>query len=352
MKFLGKGTFNQVLLEKDGKTAIRIAELRNPSILKHLEKSEKVVKEIESANLSPSIFKILEDGIVYDVLPEEFGISDESPNQWFVQKIEYLPFKFKKITYDDMFFLLWFFSYTSTEYGFVHKDVKANNILLRDYGRNVTFKFKYYNLTYKITTSLVPVVMDYDHSSTKDLTFQIFAGTISYAPPETLLQKLCGIEIPMYNYGYDWWSLGIMICYKYIFPKVKIDQNLVDQYVEYNLNIFDHLDDPDLVTDIVTTILRISIIKNAISKTFHGPEYLEIFEEFYTVQNLTFINKAIKISNVNNFNIPSGLYPIVQRLLSWTAEQRTFNRNPWRYLEKFYKSVDDNFVADFTYEKK
>lgn len=354
MKFLGKGTFNQVLLDDDGKTAIRIAELKHPLIKEDLEKSETIVKLLGKQNMTPSIFEIVEEGIIYDVLPEEFGISDETTYQWFVQKIEYLPFKFEVITYDYMFFLIWFFSFASTQFGFVHKDVKPNNILVRDYGKNVTFKFRYMDKTYRIDTSLVPVVMDFDYSSFTDTPRQKFAGTISYAPPETILRKLCGMPDVPNDYGYDWWGLGIMVCYKHLPKPIRKNQIVIDEYIEHNLDIFDYLD-LDLVTSIAMTMINITLIKNALSKTFLPPYYeKEGFNIFYNQKNIKFLNRFIKDANLgeDDIQIPVELRPIVKQLLSWTADERTFDRNPWKYLEKFYGSVRDDFFADFTYEKK
>lgn len=352
MKLLGQGTYNSVYLDKNG-DAIRVAEITEPKILENLLKAQAIVNLIYNTEMTPSIFKIIEDGNVLDTLPPEFGIY-KGKNKFFIQKIEYLPYEFENMTMDHLFFLLWFMSYTSSEFGFIHKDLKENNLLIRRYPFNTLFKFKLGDKTFKIKTDRIPVVMDFDLGSTTLDKSQQTIGTSNYAPVETILGLLCGFEKKLNDFSYDFWSLGMTIVYAFNDRKKffdSLDEDILKAYLRYNINKYEV--EPQYLKYFISlfeAVLKASLIKYVLHGESTGPGYLEMFESFFTKENISYF-RTITSTFKGKLNIPPEYTPFLKYLLSWDPTQRNLEGDPWRYLELFYPSVNDDFEADFTYER-
>jgi serine/threonine protein kinase len=145
------------------------------------------------------------------------------------------------------FSLVWFFTMVSQLFGFRHRDLKPDNILLRRTKDYQWFKFNLNNTHYfHFESRLVPVVIDYDFASvnetesTKDRnsygnqvyrTFESFVirvyRLLKQKPPLELYQRNIHLDFyrkasvgeltsfEVHQDGYDWWTLGICLLNMY-----------------------------------------------------------------------------------------------------------------------------------------
>lgn len=358
MKYLDRGSNNCTLL--DNGVVIRIAVLKTNHKLPLLLRGEGIIKLLIKDNQTPSVVKIIESGKVVDTLPIDYddmcGIMGDYP--YFIQKIEYLPFQFDTITDESIFFIIWFLSLTSTKYGFVHKDIKEDNILMREYNSEKTFDFELDDTVYRLSTKYVPVVIDFDFGSVYITNTQYSIGTVSYAPPEIVLSVLCGVHISFNDYSYDWWSFGMTI-YHLLFKnqeKYGFDPDLIDKYVNYNVEKFSFLEEKT-VKQMVLSIIQTTVIKKVISDTDRATGYDELFKDFYDAKNNEILEDILKSVEFRIYRtalllaIPDKYLNIMRMLLSWEPKKRHLGGSPWTYLNIFfsqfiYHGADD---ADFSY---
>lgn len=130
-----------------------------------------------------------------------------------------------------VFSLIWFLVMAQKSFSFRHRDLKADNIIMRKINdeqnpkRTKLFAFElrvkpqeawYFHFESKA----VPVIIDFDFATTtetEDIRDKQVMGTAYTAPPDVILRRLCamhkfeGYRIAQYEQGYDWWSLGICL---------------------------------------------------------------------------------------------------------------------------------------------
>ena len=122
---------------------------------------------------------------------------------------------------DLMFMLFWSVWAANSNYGFMHRDLKLQNIVYRQLKKPVTYRFVIDS--YKewiVKTSIVPLIIDYDFASllTTRTEERFKHGTYITAPPEALAYNLLIDERDLNVYGngaypeeaYDMWSLAMV----------------------------------------------------------------------------------------------------------------------------------------------
>lgn len=120
-----------------------------------------------------------------------------------------------------MFMLLWTYWVANANYGFMHRDLKLDNLVYKRLGRTKTFKFVIPNHgTWTIATDVVPMFIDFDFAAllTTRTIEKYGNGTYITAPPESLAYNLVMPERTSTVYGnehypevgYDLWSLAVV----------------------------------------------------------------------------------------------------------------------------------------------
>lgn len=129
------------------------------------------------------------------------------------------------------FSLIWFFRQTQHFFDFRHRDVKPQNIVLREATKKETFKFLYGPQIFTFESRLTPVVVDYDFASvltTEDTEHRKIVGTYFTAPPHALIYQIIResessdpnrLQDDIAIASYDWWSLGITLFGLYLARK-------------------------------------------------------------------------------------------------------------------------------------
>ena len=130
--------------------------------------------------------------------------------------------KSRELTKQFIFSLLWTLNESYTKLGFVHSDIKPDNIIWKlNYKSPINFKGKY---EFQPIFNQIPVLidfgsslMDFDHNERLSEDGIYFRGTFVYAPPETiatLLTKEREIEKSLAN---DIWALAITLIESVVF---------------------------------------------------------------------------------------------------------------------------------------
>jgi serine/threonine protein kinase len=129
------------------------------------------------------------------------------------------------------FSLIWFLVMAQKSFSFRHRDLKADNIIMRKINdEQNTKRSKLFAFELRVTpqevwyfhfeSKAVPVIIDFDFATTTetvDIRDKQVMGTSYTAPPDVILRRLCamhkfeGYRIAQYEQGYDWWSLGICL---------------------------------------------------------------------------------------------------------------------------------------------
>jgi len=163
------------------------------------------------------------------------------------------------------FSLVWFFTTVSQLFGFRHRDLKSDNIMLRMTKTYEWFKFNWNNERYfHFKTRVVPVVIDYDFASVNETESpqnrNAFAN-VGYRPFESYaieIRRLLGqnpfrelyqknisndfyekanmndlVHFEVHQNGYDWWALGICLLDMYIKNALVLFRKETEEYVSF-----------------------------------------------------------------------------------------------------------------------
>jgi len=166
------------------------------------------------------------------------------------------------------FSLVWFFTMASQLFGFRHRDLKADNIMLRITKDTQWFTFNLNNeYFFHLKSRVVPVVIDYDFASvqqTESVEDRYARANPGYRPFEAnlfMLYKLYGTKAPLELYqrdispdfyqnettdtlepweihqsGYDWWALGISLLHMYTKDAENLFEAEADMYAKFMSN--------------------------------------------------------------------------------------------------------------------
>ena len=124
-----------------------------------------------------------------------------------------------------LFCLLWFFYTTSAEFGFMHLDLKSQNIMVKKYDKPIAHTFNLKDRVYQFTTDSVPVPIDFDLGRVFITGEKLGGASRTHTPPEVLLKVFYYIEESDFT-GYDWWSIGIIMMnwiFDYEFDEAEIE---------------------------------------------------------------------------------------------------------------------------------
>jgi len=114
-----------------------------------------------------------------------------------------------KYVVEFIFGLVYTLSKLNQETGFVHNDLTPHNIIMKQVARiqsiSLDFGFKY-----KDGSTSIPVMIDFDRSTTNNLRVDdnIF-GSFYVTPPEVLTHFIFNGTVPSRNMSFDVWSIAI-----------------------------------------------------------------------------------------------------------------------------------------------
>lgn len=233
-----------------------------------------------------------------------------------------------------MFSLLWFIYTAQKTFKFSHRDLKAENIMYREYGKSRDFYFNYNNqFYYKFSAERVPVIIDYDFASisaTQDQNAKRRVGTYTTAPPEAMMSLFdSNIEFSeMELLSYDWWSLGICFLESASGKTNSICFNERKMYTNYISTIY-NVKEQAVFMQISLYILITALVTNEydIKRIIPEKRYYE-FNMFYAdkVQDmfLDMFRSSSFTTYMRRYNnsVLEITKRILVKLLSWFPEER------------------------------
>lgn len=247
-----------------------------------------------------------------------------------------------------LFMLFWSLWTANSLYGFMHRDIKMHNIVLKYTDEPTTMRFKLDNTTeWEFETHYIPLFIDFDFASLLNTRTEkkYMQGTYITSPPEALSYAVLmsrqrlniygnGYSVPE---GFDVWSLAMTMLSNLGPSKVHV---LAIPGVEFEW-IKGALLHHECVTENTSKdsfkkfvyLVLISIFQSAIGNGIKPPadligtKYSEFVYNFrfYKVVEDTIRKQPKYIKTYSNFwwKVPSSQRKVFKRLLSWDSKKRT-----------------------------
>lgn len=278
----------------------------------------------------------------------------------------------------DITFMLYWSLYTSNSlFGFMHRDLKPGNIVLKRKDTNDPIIFKLKDNEWIIRTSIIPMIIDFGRASMLNtrLEEKYWFGTMSFMSPESVSYRLLLTKtvINLYgnNYykeiGYDIWGmtmtlLSINLSTSMLTAGFKMSQELskykssdVIRFIRHD-DLHTDDDDDQLHTDrSLILLLTICVFQKAIgngifppdeligtvySKFIFNNEFKERLDRFDEIYKLSLVYKKFLSKK------PQQLVSTVfRKSLSWDPNTRAWNG---RFYEIFRYIKQFDYVNDYT----
>ena len=229
-EFLAQGGYNSVFMVKGKQRVVRIAaigkddRITEPKLLRGAAIVELFNRY--KLKLGPSLFNFTSPP---KVVSARYWDHDETfrremlpkypalQYKFYMQEMEFLTggtlYRSRNPTFVGTFALVWLVWVAQKLFGFRHRDIALNNIVLKVLDEPITLRFSTGDRHFVFNhVAEYPVLIDYDLGSVSVTSERIRnrrVGKPGYAPPEMCLaqQKIdSGDE-------YDWWSLGIVLLF-------------------------------------------------------------------------------------------------------------------------------------------
>lgn len=164
------------------------------------------------------------------------------------------------------------------EIGFAHNDLTPNNIILKDYD-NIQGISNISGFRYNAGTTVIPVMIDFDRSTTNELSVDsnIF-GSFYILSPEVLFQFMFNGRVPLRDVSNDIWAVAMNTIYM-LFPMnmlISSDTNYAPRAEMAFQSEFEMIFESKLANtgyDIFYTEYSVLLLFRAllISESFNGP---------------------------------------------------------------------------------
>lgn len=359
---IGTGTYN-VVYKYDVNSAIRITRKKlRGDIETAIVRSEALGRLFErnSNKMGPCLLRQgkggFYNGYANVLAPYKRFVDPGYTDMMYIQLIELL-LPYEEVKDDDDFnvmdmayMLMWFLNVAQCEFGFRHSDLKPANILFRKTPAQFTYTFVLAaDNVHSITTSIVPVIIDYDFGSVFTSTHWIrnSIGTYMYQPPEKLL-VLNGWKNSIYPTT-DIFSMGAIIV------EWMGDDNILGDTTELQIAFIMAMHvykmDDDKEFDIrkkggLFTTALLHFVLDVEEFPENMPPPMKTF-----IENILSKNVAVKAYKKNLLEkFPAKLLEAVKYMLSFDPDNRLFEGYIAPYLPFLERhSEEGTFMEDMTY---
>ncbi len=369
-------------------------DLLGPSLI--IEKAEHEFRAVKLAQL-----KLNRDLLCSTIveLAEELD-EKEVPYEFAIQVIELLKGgafthdAFQKMNQDEhlfaLFSLLWFFYNTHVRFDLRHHDVKADNIIMREFDEPKIFTFAISDRLFVFESRFVPVVIDYDFAtvfSTRDGEARNANGTPYTASPDATLRQIFKLLSSSVSEeeedndiagAYDWWSLGIAFL-EFLLPdafgtfnkrspvrgKPDVPVLFAKERAAYAWDVLERLPkvrgipNAEVATQSMFTLLGCAVACLAAEgNTLVPPADCRAYRERDVFFDPTFMDAVLKTEEYASLRaaharLPQGVRDVLRMLLSWYPERRSYMTRSYMFLyEPCFSRFEDpeHGLGDFHFE--
>jgi len=292
--------------------------------------------------------------------------------------------KKRSIQFDEIIFIIiWFVMVAQKLFGFQHKDLKLENILIQEHQKTKDFTFVLDDkIKFNIYTKFVPIIIDYDQASfsNSETHTHISFYTDDCTPPDVFISFLINNEEEenqQPNLGFDWWSVGIicLTCWvggsviEYIRDGLS-KQNIINRfalditgYTEIKRLRNEKKDVVDLCEGmLIGTFIQLlcleipdESIKNNLYAIYRAKKQQKekvdiLFEQLIQYK---YSDNFIKLGEILSKGLNYAKYELIGRLLNYEPTQRFINKDQLENLSFFKTFVPSKKEPKiFTFNEK
>jgi len=384
--FVNNGMYAFVLLSRDDDKYVYRCELAETKTQRELVALQNSIHR-KLSDLAPAIPAFIgEQWTTYSRLSKQTQVYCRFYNQKSIKnlrkaklnvvKIERGPLKLSEVINEDNFatiaFLLYWTIWTcNSQLGFRHRDIKPDNIVVKETSQSFHFTITANLLDVRFRVSHVPLLIDFGFASldTTQHDYRHPIGTVTTAPPEFLAFKVlfetytvnvaCSERLS--NDAYDVWSLAMTLLSAlsrkfsilYLSPdtvQLHIDEligkrNLSKKIADYN---------PEFIFN-YRLLFKICLFQKAIGNGLFPPKHLlgDIYSRYIfsdrLESELEFFDVAHQVSEIyrerwNNLGLSLSLQDIFKnKLLSWDPDERCYGGKLYKLFPALLKDISIEF---------
>lgn len=375
---LGKGSYAMTFKSRSNlKNIYRIEGVHN---MRDSLRSVNIHDFISKGDYGPCIPKLYAYKVVARMrLP--FHIQEEIKSENFIQYMvtmmefgdagDLTAFEFDndEMVIDMYFMLAWTYWKLNSLYGFMHRDIKQANIVVKRSDKPMVYEFKMEDQIWVITTTVVPMFIDFDFASllTTRPSKRYMHGTYVTASPESHAYDVLMNKQQMNTYGnqttnentYDLWGLAItmMSCFMNLGEKRKQRYELLFFNPTITLNMINYIHGLDKKNTDITpkmvkkaTLAKICLLQDFIgnrmfpSKRLVGITYSSLvftpeFKRKVRMLKKTFKENGIFQNLSKKYKLTDERMMFFAKLLRWDSNKRSANGDPKVFFEHLKPST-------------
>lgn len=292
------------------------------------------------------------------------GLVRQGNNEWVIE-MEYLKGGLADRVVNDaqqidvnLFCLTWWLERARALKGFVHGDLKPQNIMYRTYEKPQTICFEDYVLE---NVDMVPVVIDFESGRLRETRRHRMDThlTAIYRSPELAIKEFVQ---PDTHPNPDWWGLGITCLYWLSAEtgKLLLAQIGYEYAVSCNEALKDHFEsweDFDFLE--VQTVLYACIFNYVVNDAALPPRnrrYIDAsWYKCFIEGKEELIRKACLLSSVQRLreDVRARMPSVLKKLLSWDPHERILSLNDFEQFRAGDSDDDDRIhVCDQSYQRR
>ena len=370
--FMAEGSYAQVHSSvSDADFVWRLEIVEDP---KFIDRQIQIHRQMLDKKVGPCFPAIRESHIIYlEDMPThlrerikrrmlEWGLEPYRTEIW-AQKLERgqegMVFASTRDVQNTLFMLMWSVWAANSRFGFRHRDIKGQNIVIKRLKKSKKLTFRVNGMaSFQVKTDCVPLLVDYGFASITTSKNRHNMGTFTTAPPEFMAHALLysgyGISIDHNGLfsedGYDMWSIAIAV----LLPAIglKSIHEPAKWVVKKNLDELVNTRGMDNDTkDAYVALFRVCYLQKALNHGVCPPRGL--VPKFYSnymwttefEERLQTFDKKHKISKAfaDRYEQLHGrdLKRALRRLLSWDPERRVMSGKIYNFFRHTATLVDE-----------